>query len=240
MAGLLGKTFGQGRAPSWAPTGEVETPYQRASQQWDERLGSARTQAKNWRLCALGALLVLSGSLGLNWYQAARKDPLLVRYVEFNPDATVRAVVTPQIVYQPTKAAMAERVRKFVILSRGLDINPVTVRQQWLEELYKWVTPRGATLLNEFARERNPFDQVGKVFISVDVQRVLPLSDTTFDVRWIETTYEIRGPKKGAQAFSGIYGVEVKVPKTEKELQDNALGIFIDTLAVSTARGQSQ
>jgi type IV secretion system protein VirB5 len=238
MSGLLGKAFGRGRAPSWAPTGTVETPYQRASQAWDDRLGSARTQAKNWRICALAAIVTLGGSLGLNWYQVAQKAPLLVRYVEFNPDATVRAVVTPQILYQPTKAAMAERVRKFVILSRGLDINPVTVRKQWLEELYKWVTPRGANLLNEFARERNPFEQVGKVFISVDVQRVLPLSDTTFDVRWTETTYEIRGPKKGMQAFSGIYGVEVKIPKTEKDLQDNALGIFIDTFAVSTARAQ--
>jgi type IV secretory pathway TrbF-like protein len=238
MGGLFGKAFGQGRAPSWAPSGAVETPYQRASQAWDDRLGSARTQAKNWRVSSLLSHLALCGALGIIAYQAMHKDALLVRYVEFNPDATVRAVVTPQILYQPTKAAMAERVRKFVILSRGLDINPVTVRKQWLEELYKWVTPRGANLLNEFARERNPFDQVGKVFISVDVQRVLPLSETTFDVRWTETTYEIRGPKKGMQAFSGIYGVEVKIPKTEKALQDNALGLFIDTFAVSTARAQ--
>jgi type IV secretion system protein VirB5 len=238
MGGLLGKAFGHGRAPSWAPTGEVETPYQRAGQEWDKRLGSARTQAKNWRLDALLSNVALCGALCLIVYLVTHTDALLVRYVEFNPDATVRAVVTPQLLYKPTQAAMAERVRKFVLLSRGLDINPVTVRKQWLEELYKWVTPRGANLLNEFARERNPFTQVGKVFIGVDVQRILPLSETTFDVRWTETTYEIRGPKKGMQAYSGIYGVEVKVPKTEKALQDNALGIFIDTFAVSTARAQ--
>jgi type IV secretion system protein VirB5 len=201
-------------------------------------MGNLVIQKKNWRLDAIISTVALCGALCIIAYVVTHKDPLLVRYVEFNPDATVRAVVTPQILYQPTKAAMAERVRKFVLLSRGLDINPVTVRKQWLEELYKWVTPRGANLLNEFARERNPFDQVGKVFISVDVQRILPLSETTFDVRWTETTYAIRGPKKGMQAYSGIYGVEVKVPKTEKELQDNALGIFIDTFAVSTARAQ--
>jgi type IV secretion system protein VirB5 len=238
MAWMVGKPFGHRRAPSWVPTGVADTPYQRASQAWDERIGSARVQGKNWRLAALGAIGMLGLSVGMNWYQLVHKDALLVRYVEFTPDATVRAVVTPQTLYQPTRVAMAERVREFVLLSRGLDINPVTVRHQWLGKLYQWVTPRGAQLLNNFARERDPFEQVGKVFISVDVQRILPLSGNTFDVRWTESTYDIRGAKKGMQAYSGIYGVEVKIPKTETELQDNALGMFIDTFAVSTARGQ--
>src|ERR1700709_278973 len=45
-----------------------ETPYQRAGQLWDERIGSARIQARNWRLMAFGCLglnAALSG--GLLW-----------------------------------------------------------------------------------------------------------------------------------------------------------------------------
>ena len=34
------------------------TPYQAAQQLWDERIGSSRVQAKNWRLMALGMLLL--------------------------------------------------------------------------------------------------------------------------------------------------------------------------------------
>ena len=37
-------------------TPEPETPYQRAGQLWDERIGSARVQARNWRLMAFGCL----------------------------------------------------------------------------------------------------------------------------------------------------------------------------------------
>ena len=40
--------YGQTPAPA--------TPYQRAEQLWDERIGSARVQAANWRLMAFGAL----------------------------------------------------------------------------------------------------------------------------------------------------------------------------------------
>src|SRR5437899_7030314 len=38
-----------------------ETPYQKAAQVWDERIGSARVQASNWRLMAFGCLLLSSG-----------------------------------------------------------------------------------------------------------------------------------------------------------------------------------
>ena len=43
-------------------TPEAVTPYQKAAQVWDDRIGSARVQARNWRLMAFGSLL-LSGGL---------------------------------------------------------------------------------------------------------------------------------------------------------------------------------
>src|SRR5882757_2237543 len=47
------------------------TPYQRAAQAWDERIGSARVQARNWRLMAFGCLMLSAGlALGLVWHSA--------------------------------------------------------------------------------------------------------------------------------------------------------------------------
>src|SRR5260364_229926 len=40
----------------YGSTPQPVTPYQRAAQVWDERIGSARVQAKNWRLMAFGCL----------------------------------------------------------------------------------------------------------------------------------------------------------------------------------------
>src|SRR5438477_27864 len=48
--------YGQTPAPA--------TPYQRAEQLWDERIGSARVQAANWRLMAFGALALAAVALG--------------------------------------------------------------------------------------------------------------------------------------------------------------------------------
>lgn len=48
----------------YGDTPEPVTPYQKAAQVWDERLGSARVQAANWRLAAFSATS-LSAMLGL-------------------------------------------------------------------------------------------------------------------------------------------------------------------------------
>ena len=55
----------------YGQTPEPTTPYQRAAQVWDDRIGSARVQAKNWRLAFFGAL-ALSGGLtaGIVWQSA--------------------------------------------------------------------------------------------------------------------------------------------------------------------------
>ncbi|CAH1660612.1 hypothetical protein CHELA1G11_12517 [Hyphomicrobiales bacterium] len=48
-------------AAHYGKTPQPETPYQRAAQVWDDRIGSARVQAKNWRLMAFGSLVLAGG-----------------------------------------------------------------------------------------------------------------------------------------------------------------------------------
>ena len=67
-----------GRSP--AP----ETPYQRAAAVWDERIGSARVQARNWRLIALGELAIVGGLTELG-------EPLL------EPLAVALAIAAPRL-----------------------------------------------------------------------------------------------------------------------------------------------
>ena len=51
------------RRPSikYGTSPEPVTPYQRAAQVWDDRIGSARVQAKNWRLAFFGCLTLSGG-----------------------------------------------------------------------------------------------------------------------------------------------------------------------------------
>ena len=71
-----------------------ETPYQKAGQIWDDRIGSARVQAKNWRLMALGCLglcFVTSGALVWRSMQST----VTPYVVEVDETGAARAVALP-------------------------------------------------------------------------------------------------------------------------------------------------
>ena len=59
-------------ATHYGKTPEPETPYQRAAQIWDDRIGSARVQARNWRLMAFGCLILSAGFAAALVWQSAR------------------------------------------------------------------------------------------------------------------------------------------------------------------------
>ncbi len=73
----------------YADTPQPATPYQAAAQVWDDRIGSARVQAKNWRLMAFGCLtLALLMAGGLVWRSAQSiVTPYVVEVDERGPGA---------------------------------------------------------------------------------------------------------------------------------------------------------
>ena len=73
----------------------------------------------------------------------------------------------------------------------------------------------------------------GREHEAVDVQRVLPLTETSYDVQWSETTYDANGVKTEDAKYSGIFAVRMQPPTTAQELKENPLGIYIDTFSWS-------
>ena len=87
-------------------TPEPVTPYQKAAQIWDERIGSARVQARNWRLMAFGCLL-LSGGLAASLVWQSTKGTITPWVVEVDHLGQAQAV-RPQVIGQ----ALAEIQRE--------------------------------------------------------------------------------------------------------------------------------
>ena len=206
-------------------TPEPVTPYQRAGQVWDERIGSARVQARNWRLMAFGGLALSTGlSGGLLWQSMqSRVVPYLV---EVDRLGEARAVAPVGEGYNPTDPQIAWHLGKFISNVRSISLDPVLMRQNWLSA-YDFVTTRGARFLNEYARSAEPFANVGDRTVSVQVTSVVRASDSSFQVKWTETVYE-RGSLAETSRWTAILSVKVKQPKSADELRKNPLGLRID------------
>lgn len=208
-------------------TPEPETPYQRAGQVWDERIGSARVQASNWRLMAFGCLGIAAAmSGGLIWQSLQSR---VVPYVvEVDHLGEARAVEPASKDYRPSDPQVAWFLSHFIADVRARSLDPVLMRGNWLSA-YDFTTKRGATFLGDYARAADPFANVGERTVSVQVTSVVRASDKSFQVKWIETAYE-RGNQAGISHWTGILTVVMAPPSSADDLRKNPLGIYVDAI----------
>lgn len=211
----------------YARTGEPETAYWRAGQVWDERIGSARVQARNWRLMALGGL-ILSGGLsgGLLWQSLQSR---VVPYVvEVDALGEARAVAPALRTYRPADPQIAWHLGRFIRNVRTVSLDPVLMRKDWLEA-YDFATGQGARFISAYARAADPFGSVGVRTVSVEVTSVVRASDRSFQVRWTETAYD-RGNLSGRSRWTAILSVVVRPPSSADALRRNPLGILVNAI----------
>ena len=83
-----------------------ETPYQKAAQVWDERIGSARIQAFNWRLMAFGCL-IMSGGLASALVWQSLRGTVTPWVVQIDRLGQAQAVGPADSSYQPTDPQIA-------------------------------------------------------------------------------------------------------------------------------------
>lgn len=219
----------------YGKTPEPETPYQKAAQVWDERMGAARVQAKNWRLMAFGCLILAGGFAGALVWQSAR-GTVVPWIVEIDRHGEARAVDAAAASFQPSDPQIAWHLARFVEGVRGLPADPVVVRQNWLRA-YDFTTDRGAQALNEHARAHDPFTRVGRDQVAVEVSSVIRASPDSFRVAWVERHYT-DGQLARTERWTAILTVVLQPPRTAERLRANPLGIYVN--AINWSREMSQ
>jgi len=203
------------------------TPYQKAAQVWDERIGSARVQARNWRFMAFGCL-GLVGGLALQLAVLSTTSRVTPYVVEVERGGTIRAVAPAVESYEPSDAQIAAELARFIEHVREVSIDPVVVKQNWLKA-YDYATDRAAQTLNDYARENDPFAKIGQRSVSVEITSVVRASPTSFQLRWREKAFE-NGSAASEQSFTGVLTIVTKPPRDAATLRANPLGIYVNAI----------
>ncbi|KFL26211.1 conjugal transfer protein TrbF [Devosia sp. 17-2-E-8] len=222
-------------AAHYGKTPQPETPYHRAAQVWDDRIGSARVQAKNWRYMAFGSLFLSAGFAGALVIQSARGTvvPWVVQVDNLGHSQTVAPATAD---YRPTDPQIAWHLARFIEQVRSIPADPVIVRQNWLRA-YEWTTDRGAGALNDYARANDPFAKVGKQQIAVEVSSVIRASPDSFRVAWTERRYE-DGKLATTERWTAILTIALQPPRDAERLKANPLGIYVNAINWSREMGQ--
>jgi type IV secretion system protein TrbF len=217
------------RRPSarYNPPTVPETPYQRAGRLWDERLGSARVQAHNWRLIAFGELALVFVLTFLVIWQVSRSN-VTPWVVQIDRLGEAKAIAPATADYQPNDHEIAWYLGRFIEDVRSLPMDPVVVRDNWYRA-YDFLTDRGRVALSEYARANDPFAAIGKIEIAVAISSVIRASPNSFRVAWTEQHYE-NGSRAATERWTAILTVAIETPTTTERLLKNPLGVYIHAL----------
>ena len=222
-------------AVHYGKTPQPETPYQKAAQVWDERIGSARVQAQNWRYMAIGSLVLSAGFAAALVYQSAR-GTVVPWIVQVDNLGQAQAIAPATADFRPTDPQVAWHLARFIEQTRSIPADPIIVRQNWLRA-YEWTTDRGAATLNDYARANDPFTKVGKQQIAVEVSSVIRASPDSFRVAWTERRFE-DGQLSTTERWTAILTIVIQPPRDAERIKVNPLGIYVN--AINWSREMSQ
>src|SRR6516165_9300132 len=213
---------------------EIYNPYLAARKEWDERYGEFITRARNWRTVALiSGLIALLATGGLVWL-TARSD-------------VIPFVVLIDSLGRPVASALAEqtsvgddRLRRAVIQDWIENVRLVTTdgiaQRRAIDRVYAHIASgtSAQAFISEFYRNDPPFKRAQTDTVSVEVKSVLPTSDRTFEVDWIETARDLYGNVNATDHWKGSFTIAVNAPTDERQARVNPLGVYV--IAASWAK----
>lgn len=202
-------------------------PYLSARREWDERYGDLVTRAKNWRTMALlSALIALLATGGMVWLSARS------RVIPF--------VVLIDSLGRPVASGIAEqasvgddRLKRTELLNWVDNLRLVTTdgiaQRKAIDRVYAHIASgsHAQTFISDFYRSDPPFKRSQTDTVAVEVKSVLPTSDRTYEVEWIETTRDLYGTIKATDHWKGSFTIALSPPTDERQARINPLGIYI-------------
>src|SRR5438128_1721950 len=100
----------------WPTEGAADTPYMRARQEWDARMGSSLVHARNWRLATFASLgIVVLSVAGMIYLGSKPKAVPHIIEVDALGAATYHGPAGKSVAdYVPSDAATKYHLRRFI------------------------------------------------------------------------------------------------------------------------------
>jgi type IV secretory pathway TrbF-like protein len=202
-------------------------PYARSAAAWDERIGSARVQATNWRYIAFASIaLALISTIGV--VVIGVKKQVATYIVEVDKAGMPGRISLASETFQPAAAQVGYFIGEVVRLVRERPLDPVVMRQQWTKA-YQFLAGPAVNGMNEYAAADSGLRSVpgeGATARTVEIKNILQKSDGTYQVRWTETTYA-NGIRRSKEDYTGLFQVKLIPPRDEADTFKNPIGVYI-------------
>jgi type IV secretion system protein VirB5 len=189
-------------------------------------------EMKWWRgVIGVGFLALFSASLCFNIYAVnlQKTVPVLVNVMP-SGEAQYLGEVRQNAALAVPEAAIQWQVRKFVANLRSVSTDPQVLYNN-IDECYAMITNRFEPVMTRSLRSASPFDLVGKTRRSVEVESILKITGSSYQIDWIETSIDGQASRKTARMRALV--TVALLPVNENTIKKNPLGIYIENYEVT-------
>lgn len=209
--------------------GTTENPYLNGRREWNERYGEYIARERAWRSIAfvLGTIAFFA-VLGMVWSSSQNKlVPYVVEVSKFGDAVAARRADKAM---KPDTVVLRAQLARWVTEVRGVYLDAAAERL-FILDAYAMIDHNSAAYgkLNDYMRQdsHNPFKRAEFETAGVDVQSVLPITDTTWRVEWVETVLDREGHETSHATWTANITIAVHTPTEEKTLLQNPTGLSL-------------
>jgi len=208
-------------------TQQVSSPYLLARREWNERYGSYIARAKVWRGIALTSLVIAAVAVG-GVVHFASQNKLIPYVVEVGGDGRPLQVYYADEAQPLDQRVIRAQLGQFVQDMRSVSTD-VAVQRRAVERAYAHLSADmpAYTAVNQWFRQNVPFERATEETVVVEVRQVLPLSDKTWRIEWVERPRSRNGESMPATRWTGTATIVTSGEVNPQTLLYNPTGLYI-------------
>jgi len=214
--------------------GENDNPYLSARRTWNDHMRSVQASRNMWQILALLCLLIALAGIG-GVVVIGSQSKFVPYVVQVNNLGEAVAVSRAD-----TAAVADQRVIHASVASFINDLRLVTpdiaLQRRAIFRIYAMLSTNDPATVkaNEwFGGDENssPFKRAELETVNVEIISVIPQSEETWQVDWLEKVYDRQGhlaePPFKMRALLRVYTQPPTQSTTEEQIRNNPLGIYI-------------
>lgn len=212
-----------------------ENPYLNARRTWNEHVGGVVSSRQTWQIIGIGSMLIsLSAVAGMIHIGSQSKFiPFVVQVPEtthipvFVGPVTQAGDVDPRVI----QASVVSFIRNARLITPDR-----AVQRMAILDVYAMLLPETPAIIKMGEYLNGTPEQEHSTLAEIETQDiqitdVLPLSDTTIQIDWLETVRDRDGsPKEPPYKMRAVVTVAIIPPDastSEEQVRANPLGVFV-------------
>ena len=221
------------REPLEEPESESsDNPYLNARRSWNDHVGGVISARQTWQVIGILCLLIAVAAVG-GLVHVARQSKFVPYIVEVDKLGQAVAVKPAQSGDEPADPRVVQATIASFVSDARLVTPDVALQRAAVLRVYSVLGSQDPAThkMNEYLNgnpEASPFKRAAKEMVSVEITSVMPQTDVTWQIDWVETARDRQGsPKEPAYRMRALVTVYFLPSTNEEQIRKNPFGLFV-------------